>query len=182
MNATSDVVGAAKIQSGSEHAFLYSHGVLRDIGTGADRKSGANDINRSGQIVGAMDVGADDRHASLYADGKTTDLGVPGAFKYSVANGINDAGDIVGTAYSYTGGGFLWVSIDSRPYLYAQGRWEDLSAAVDLTGTDLDHLREAVRINNRGQIIGQAMGKGAYRGFLLTPMASPSPDLASSRP
>ena len=53
--------------SGKRHAFLYSGGVMTDIGTlpgGID--SAAFDINDSGQIVGYSTDSAGRQHAFLY--------------------------------------------------------------------------------------------------------------------
>jgi probable HAF family extracellular repeat protein len=79
-------------------SFLYSDGVMIDLGVPGDNNI-AEDINDSGQIVGRS-AG----RAYIYDDGVVTDLNtlIPtgtGLTLYS-ATGINNAGQIVGYAFS----------------------------------------------------------------------------------
>jgi probable HAF family extracellular repeat protein len=75
--ATTTVVGQATAQ----HAFLYSGGVTRDLGT-LGGASWAVAINNAGQVV---------RDRFLYSDGVTTDLGALGG-SWSEAQNINNSG------------------------------------------------------------------------------------------
>jgi probable HAF family extracellular repeat protein len=62
-------------------------------------RSSARDINAKGQVVGDFDS-----RAALWSGGHFTDLGTLGG-QFSIANGINAKGTIVGCS-EFTGGGF----------------------------------------------------------------------------
>lgn len=107
VNGSGEAVGAAVVSSdGDSHAVLFANGTVTDLnapGTGqpgADAEAEA--INNSGVIVGDGGNG----HAFVYQNGQATDLNTliaPGSgFTLITANGINNNGDIVGTATSTT--------------------------------------------------------------------------------
>lgn len=81
---------------GPYHAFLYSGGVMQDLETLGGNSYGYG-INELGQVVGSSNA-----HGFLYTDGQMLDLnallyGNPN-WTITEARGINDAGQIVGTA------------------------------------------------------------------------------------
>ena len=78
------------------YGFLLSGGTYSRL----DRAATANAINNAGDIVGADHVNA----GYLYRGGVYTTIGVPGA-RSTVALGINDLGQIVGSSAL---GGFLY--------------------------------------------------------------------------
>ena len=79
------------------HAFLYSGGVMTDLGTlPGGTYSCATGINNNGQIVGYSNTASGPIHAFLYSGGKMTDLGTLPGGDNSEATGINDSGQIVG--------------------------------------------------------------------------------------
>ncbi len=108
INSSRQVVGYAWRNGNSEErAFLYENGVMRDLGTLSDpvyfgtHWSGAHAINSFGHVVGISDASV-----FLYRDGAMIDLNHAidkdsgGIWPHiSVAQGINDAGQIVGTCY-----------------------------------------------------------------------------------
>ncbi|HEX4770846.1 MAG TPA: hypothetical protein VH351_08465 [Bryobacteraceae bacterium] len=104
INASGMVVGASDytgIPFSPQHAFLYSGGQTTDLGDLAGgnyegTQSVANAINDRGQIAGVSDTKSGAQHAFLYSNGKMSDLGSLGG--NSTALGINNAGEIVGTA------------------------------------------------------------------------------------
>jgi probable HAF family extracellular repeat protein len=171
INDRGEAVGQAVSLSGYGHAFLYSRGKIHDLETAASKDSQANDINISGQIVGSFNTEDGGFHPFLWDHGAMRDLGNPEGYKFCSANGINALGDIVGSAYNVTGGGFAWEGHKGSAFIYHDGRWIDLSARADFEGIGLS-LFDAKRINARGQIIGGATGFGAYRACMLTPVRS----------
>ena len=89
--------------------------------------------------------------------GNVSIFSVPGS-SATEANGINDAGTIVGTYRSATGG---------RGFLYADGVFTTF-AVPGAAKT------EAQGINNAGQIVGWVETSGSRRGFIATPLAEPA--------
>ena len=119
------------------------------------------------EIVGSADTAAGTR-AFRYADSRFTDLGSLGG-TFSRANGINDAGQIVGTS--------TLAGADpqaQRAFLHANDRMYDLN---DLVGPLPLPLSEARKINNAGQIIANACAPPGYasdcHAYLLTPVSPP---------
>src|SRR5204863_7137588 len=100
------------ITGGRGHGFLYSGGIYTTLddplATGGTFATG---INNAGEVVGYyFDYGDPKTHGFLYSDGIYTTLDDPSATVGSafgsgstVANGIDDAGDIVGYYTDSTG-------------------------------------------------------------------------------
>lgn len=145
----------------SSHAFLYENSSMRDLGT-LWGFSSARDINDHGQVVGYSWINDQTYHAFLYENGSMRDLGTLGG-KRSVANSINNKGQVVGFA-EVSGNIFV-----KRAFLYENGVMKDLSTLI-LQGSGL-FLIEATAINNVGQIVGGSTNlKGEPRAFLLNPL------------
>lgn len=102
----SSTAGATPGTAGPNHAFLYARGVTADLGTlpGAT-DSVAYGISDNGRVVGDSSLGGSPTdaygnllvHAVSFAGGSVADLGTFGGSS-SGANGVNDAGVIVGVA------------------------------------------------------------------------------------
>lgn len=98
VNASGDVVGwlANSSLAQNSHAFMYHNGLMTDLGAGL-----ANAINSSGEVVGyARGPGYAQGHAFLWVNGVGTDLNTlidpSSGWTLLSANGINDAGQIIG--------------------------------------------------------------------------------------
>ena len=152
VNAAGQVVGVAATAAGTAHAFLYSNGAIKDLGTLGGSDSCAYGINNRGQVVGGSDTATGRCRAFLYTGGTMKDLGALGG-SASVAYGINDAGQVVG------------VSQDSRgighAFLYASGRMADVGS---LGGSSC-----ASHINAKGQVAGYSItASGDTHAFLYS--------------
>jgi probable HAF family extracellular repeat protein len=180
LNSNGLVVGEGYTSPGTsskEQAFLYpgtgtgtqNLGTLDDYGA-SDALAINNNANY--EVVGYSDVSASSGHAFLYAEDPTThvysmqDLGSLDGLAYSEAEGINDSGVIVGTAYSSA----IPTSavVGEVPFIYINGTMTDLNDYLP-AGSGLI-LLTATGINNSNEIIGQAeeASTGAIDGYVLT--------------
>ncbi|WP_375515544.1 hypothetical protein [uncultured Nostoc sp.] len=116
--------------------FLYSDGIATSIGTPG---TVAYSLNNLGQVVGILSSNT----AFLYENGQTTNLGTLPGDAYSVANDINNSGQVVGSS------GLTGVD-DGHAFLYSSSTGlQDLGR---LRPTDLFSF--GVGINNLGQAVG----------------------------
>jgi probable HAF family extracellular repeat protein len=125
------------------HAFVWSNGTMTDLGTlGSGNFSAGTAINLSGEVAGWSDTNADTgNEASLWNGQKMTGLGVPTG---SVAAGINDSGQVVGSWGNATTG--------SQPFLDSNGTITDLPEPGFVATSNLGCQADA--INNNGQVAG----------------------------
>lgn len=146
----------------SGHAFVFSGNNLYDIGTMDGEKDSASvavGVNSEGIVVGYGWPLAGFQRGFVYDSNQGT-MRALGTLRggYSIAWGINTAGDIVGES-------------DGSAFLYRDGVMIDLNAAL---GGALGNIATAMAINDRGQIVGQAwFFDGSACGphaFLLTPI------------
>jgi len=98
-------------------------------------------LNNNGQIAGVRyNVGpADGPHGFFYSDGTLVDVGLLPTSRGSIAHGLNDQGQVVGTSYPMDN--FL------HAFLWQNGQTSDLS-------TSALRFYEAYAINNGGQVAG----------------------------
>lgn len=89
INSSWQVTGYSPARADEDHAFVYSGGILTDLGTlGGDFSYGTG-INDSGQVAGISYIdGPDGIRAFIYSNGVMKNLGTLG--RYSVASNINN--------------------------------------------------------------------------------------------
>jgi probable HAF family extracellular repeat protein len=121
INNNQQIVGnslRAGLGTGSDHAFLWEMGSMRDLGVLAPDYSIAQRINGRGDVVGSStNPVSNSLHGFLYSNGLMRDLGTLGG-RASQALGINDDGVIVGVAST--------PSDDTHPFVYHDGSMTDL--------------------------------------------------------
>ena len=108
-----------------------------------DRYSEATAISEDGTVVGWSARGTGDdgpRQAFIYRDGRMHTLGTLGG-GYTEALGVNDRGDVIGQSRDAQG--------QLRPFLWRDGRMQDLAAALG-TGEG-----RALGLNAAGQVVGE---------------------------
>lgn len=131
-------------------AFLYTDGVglvALPALPGQQHRS-AQDVNETGQVVGAsgMEVVDPPEHAVRWTGGQAEDLGALEPGGTSSARGVNDLGEVVGSAS---------VGSSTHAFLHTGG-----AGMVDITpGAG---LAVAEDINNAGQVTGRVDGQ-AFR-------------------
>jgi probable HAF family extracellular repeat protein len=151
INDSGQIVGNAFFATGGiavyprpppPHAFLYSGGVMQDLGTlPGGSFSEANGINQNGNIVGGADNSSGYERAFLCSGGTMHDLGTLSGGSNSVAFAINGSGQIVGMADNSSGWG--------HAFLYSNGTMQDLGTLPGAVKS------AALAINQSGQIVGE---------------------------
>jgi probable HAF family extracellular repeat protein len=117
---------------------------MTDLGTldGAAASSNALAINSSGQVAGwSTAPGGTGDVAVLYTNGTMTDIGTIDGGTASVANGINDAGVVIGNSDT--------ASSDERGFIYHNGTITDI-------GTLGGPNSSVNAINNNGVVAGSS--------------------------
>lgn len=131
-----------------------------------------NAMNRYGHVAGVAGNGFAVRaFISRAANVPATDLGTLGG-SLSMGLGINNYSHVVGWAEQTNGGG-------PRAFVHNGTQMVDLNTVVWNGNGWL--LREAMAINDAGQIAGEGLFNGQPRAFLLQPMAQ-SPVTSPCRP
>lgn len=143
------------------HPVFADRTGMKDLGTLGGTFGKANWLNDSAEVVGWATIQGDQvNDAFLWRNGLMTDLKTLAGDSDSVADGINAGGQVVGQSYtSENSHAFLWEN---------GGPMVNLQSLV-LPGSDLT-LSEAVFINDRGEIVGNAvLPNGDQHAFLLIP-------------
>ena len=160
INDSGQVVGVSYFlgEPGFRHATIWNGTTPTDLGA-LGGVSGVTGINNAGQVVGT--VGNVYYHYGYYGQGPSadaratiwngttpTELGMVGGSVSSVANGINNSGQVVGYSY-YSGGGVNATIWNGTTPTYLEG--------VDTYATG---------INDSGAVVGYARFDWRWHAFL----------------
>jgi probable HAF family extracellular repeat protein len=156
INDIGQVVGG----TGSDHAFLYSNGVMAQIEPPNSSGGRAYSINNHGQVVGYY-YKANSGRAFLYQNGTFTTIG-SSASPYSVAFSINERGQVVGSTWLVDKDRNVY---EPRAFVYENGTLINLNDL--LPAGSAWKLAYAFGINNAGKIVGTGLLDGHYHAFLL---------------
>jgi probable HAF family extracellular repeat protein len=125
-------------------------------------------VNDSGVIVGYQNGDAGGPQAAIFQqDGSFESLGTLG-LEESWAQDVNQAGTIVGRAFSFAPGGGLIP----KAFVYDQGEMVDLLEAAINPGDWT--LVEAAGINDAGVIVGSGLFEGKPRAYIAIPIPEPA--------
>src|SRR5678815_3622247 len=117
LNNAGAVTGFSYTPSGEQHAFLFSNGVLQDLGTLGGHFSYGNALNDLGAVVGKADLPDDGPlRAFVFRDGTMSELNGLDVDPWF----INNAGDLAGEA--------AWSGPFSRGFIYRNGQMIDIGS------------------------------------------------------
>jgi probable HAF family extracellular repeat protein len=152
----------------AQHVFSWEHGTVTDLGTLGGRFSQVDWLNNEDQAVGGSTTIDDESfHATVWKNNRIADLGTLDGDCFSIANSINDKGQIIGQSFSCPD------ASTSRAVLWDRGSIVDLNTAI--SSTSALQLIEPLNINDRGEIVGRGLPPGCDnldlcgRVFVLIP-------------
>jgi len=166
INARGDVAGTAQLANGCWHAFRWSDGEgMRDLGGDAScepyLQPYVTGLNARGDVVGVAPDAAGEMQSFRWTEGEGLELlAPPPGFDSTWAVGVNDLGQVAGTATR------------SEPFLQRAFRWS-YASSLEL----LDHggfeQTTAAAINSAGQVAGTADRRAAlWSGAALTDLGT----------
>jgi probable HAF family extracellular repeat protein len=141
-------------------AFLWTKGVMRDLGDFGFTPNYALGINDRGQVTGYASVptGFRNQVAFIYSNGRLIDIDrrPPTASRFSTGDAINNLGHVVGYSNHLSG------------FVYRGHKMESLNALVDpKLGWNIQFPRA---INDKGQIAADAVRGGVQYAVRLDPI------------
>jgi probable HAF family extracellular repeat protein len=164
INAAGQVVGVSAKANGDWQPFLYSGGMMTDLGT-PDVGGVAFAINTSGQVVIVGQIGNTPVRTFRTAPNRplnpvTDDLGTLGGVGGTAGYAINDAGQVVGRGVTAGGAEHAFRTAPNRP----------IDPATDDLGTLGGSASEAYSISASGEVVGasQLPGNAVWHPFLYS--------------
>ena len=103
VNDYGQVIGDLFNSAGKQRAFIYSDGVMQDLGTLGGNRTHAYGINNNGYVVGQSEDGRGSFEPFLYSNGLMRNLNnlikTDSGWQLFIATAINNKGQIVGRGY-----------------------------------------------------------------------------------
>lgn len=167
INDLGQIVGGAGLPDGTDTVVLWQNHVLTNLGTMSGFSARARGISDAGSIVGDFyqlnpPPNAWSTQAFLYQNGSPIDLDPGGAeaYDFSTAASVNGLDEVVG--YRNV------TNVGYEAFLWREGVLHDLQTLAEVPPGLL--LRLAMRINDRGDILGEArdLSAGFDRSVLLS--------------
>jgi probable HAF family extracellular repeat protein len=167
INNVGQVVGAVYVSSSDgpsrPHAFLWSEGIMTDLGTLDHQESSARGINDSGQVTGWIysNLGGGAVYEQMFVYDTTSgmqDLGSALGMLRSQGRAINNAGQIAGWQY---------------PSSISTERPVRVDGSTIYTSTAFNRTSEGRGINELGQVTGYVITSEGNRAFRWTPGTAP---------
>jgi probable HAF family extracellular repeat protein len=153
-------------------AFLWTRGVMRDLGDFGSTPNYALGINDRGQVTGyaTLPTGFHNQKAFIWSNGRLIDIDrrPASALPFSEGESINNLGHVVGNSNHLAG------------FVYRGRKMESLNALVDpKLGWNIQFARA---INDKGQIAADAVRAGVQYAVRLDPIrpsleAAPAQDI-----
>jgi probable HAF family extracellular repeat protein len=176
LNRAGTAVGfSSDSPNGFQRAVIWNNGSILDISNGFESQARA--INDSGQVVGETATLTGNEEAFRWSNGTNENLGTLTPGRSSGAFGINNEGNIVGTAEAIssitfqtnpiTGVITMVTNFQNHAFLYSNGSMLDLNSVISTnSGWELYY---AFGINNSDQILGWGSMDGGehIRSFIL---------------
>jgi probable HAF family extracellular repeat protein len=157
INDMGQIVGSYDNASGG-HGFLLSGGMYTTIDDPLGTDTFASGINAAGQIVGTYETTTPGTHSFLYSGGLFTTMDDPVVNTQTIAHGINDNSQIVGTLIDGTGNhGFLETSLPNPPPL--AGTTADMVLRGANTSPAVMGQYEIYDIGNNAILAGYSLGQ-----------------------
>lgn len=148
INNAGQIAGVMPVPEGS-HAFLYTNGDVRDLGTLGGTRSVAYGLNDRGMVTGDASPPSGPGHAFVHANGTMRDLGTLPGGSSSIGLAINNDEQVTGSAA--TGAG------QTHAMLTDQGGMRDL-------GTLGGNFSYGSDINDAGHVVGASSLAGNEDG------------------
>lgn len=159
INDKGQIVGVSGPTQAAPRAVLWENNTIKELASLGGTVSRASAINAQGQIAGFANLANGQSRAALWEGDTVRDLGTLGGTN-SVAQFLNAQGQVVGQART--------AANQNVAFLWQDGAMYDLNTLIPANSDWVLQIGEA--INDRGQISGFGLYKGAVRGFLLTPV------------
>jgi len=168
INSAGQVAGEANTASGAGHAFLYSSGMMTDLGTlpgYTDTYSYATALNDFGQVVGTLEDSGGNFHSFLWQSGTgMTDLGTLGGSAGTGTGPQAVNNPVPGVHPVQVVGQGVIASGSEHAWLWQNGVMTDLNTLLPAnSGWD---LASANGINDDQQIAGFGVHNGQTHAFL----------------